>query len=144
MIRKAELTDIFNISKMEAAVLGSTLGVDFFYNELSLNDMARYYVYTINDEIVGYVGFRLYDNEAEMMNFVINHDYQNKGYGQELLDYFLAYIKTYPIYKISLEVRKSNKKAIRFYIKNGFTKSHNKKNYYMNEDAYVYIKEVNL
>lgn len=142
MIRRANINDIFAIAKTENEVLGFTLGTDFLYNELSASDIAHYFVYELNKEIIGYVGFRIYDNNAEMMNFVIGKHYQNHGYGQAMFDYFIEYSKVYQINFITLEVRKSNKKAIRFYTRNGFTKSYVKENYYKNEDAIVYLKEV--
>jgi [ribosomal protein S18]-alanine N-acetyltransferase len=43
---------------------------------------------------------------------------------------------------LTLEVRKSNKGAQALYEKFGFKKSHIRKDYYITEDAVVYVKEV--
>ena len=44
--------------------------------------------------------------------------------------------------KIFLEVREKNAPAISLYIKNGFVKISERKNYYGDENAVVYIKEI--
>lgn len=142
MIRKMTLNDIFKVSEIEKIVLGNTLGVKFLFDELSVNPFSQYFVYEINSEVVGYVGYRVYDDVAEMLNFVIDDKHQNQGIGQELFDYSLEHISKMNVKSISLEVRKSNTKAKRFYLKNGFEKSYVRKNYYENEDALVYIKGV--
>lgn len=142
MIRKMIISDIVKVTQIESKVLGNTLGIDFLYDELNVNPFAHYFVYLINNEIIGYIGFRIYDDSAEMMNFVINTNHQNQGYGQELFDYCLEYITNLNVKNISLEVRKSNTKAKRFYTKNGFLKAYTRKNYYENEDALVLMKEV--
>lgn len=142
MIRKAELNDLFEISNIEREELGESLGVDFLTNELTLNKDSLYFVYTIDETLIGYIGFRIYDEEAEMMNFVITKKHQNKGYGTDLLNYFIKISKIYNISRISLEVRETNTKAIKFYKKHNFVKTRVKNNYYKNEDAFVLYKEV--
>jgi ribosomal-protein-alanine N-acetyltransferase len=96
----------------------------------------------MHKEIVAYVGFRAIDELAEMMNFVVDLDYQDQGIGSQLMVYVLDYLKNLGVLKIALEVRKSNKRARHFYEKFGFKASHTRANYYEKEDAIVYIKEV--
>lgn len=142
MIRKAKVEDIFSIEKLEKASFETSLGINFLLNEIESNELAHYFVIDLNKEIIGYIGVRIYDDSCEIFNFVIKETYQNQGYGQMLLDYLIEYIKLFKVTNINLEVRKSNKKALRFYYKNDFLKSHIRKDYYINEDALVLIKEV--
>lgn len=142
MIRKMELNDIFFVSKIEKEVFGNTLGEKFLFDELTINPFSHYFVLEENKIIIGYIGYRVYDENAEVLNFLIDSEYQGVGNGQSLFDYTLDYIINLGVKVVSLEVRKSNTKAKRFYLKNGFIKSHIRKNYYENEDALVYIKEV--
>lgn len=142
MIRKAEVKDIFYIVKLEKKVFSSSLGEQFILQELTENPFSHYFVYVKSLEVIGYIGFRVYDNQAEMMNYLISPDYQNQGLGTELLTYSLAYLNTLDVKVITLEVRKSNKKAQYIYENFGFKVSHIRKKYYENEDGYVYIKEV--
>ncbi len=142
MIRKATINDVFNLDIIEKEVLTNTLGVNFIFNEIENNPIAHYFVFDLNNEIIGYIGSRIYDDVCEVFNFVVKKAYQKQGYGQELFNHLLAYIKPMNVKTISLEVRKSNKTALRFYYKNDFLKSHVRKNYYLIEDAIVLIKEV--
>jgi ribosomal-protein-alanine N-acetyltransferase len=123
-------------------VLNETLGEKFLYQEIQENPLALYYVYELNKEVIGYIGFRLDLDKAEMMNVVVNKLYQNEGYGQKLISYGLNQLIALDVKTISLEVRQSNLRAQHIYEKLGFKQSHLRKNYYKNEDAIVYIKEV--
>lgn len=142
MIRKASLNDVPAIHHLEKRVLGDGLGQSFLYDELAINPFGHYFVYEKNKEIVAYVGFRAIDDNAEMMNFVVDLDYQNQGIGSELMAYVLNYLEALGVLKIALEVRKSNKRARHFYEKFQFKSSHIRNNYYEKEDAIVYIREV--
>lgn len=142
MIRKAIVEDVFILDEIESEVLTNTLGVNFLFNEIQNNDIAHYFVYELNKEIIGYIGVRIYDDICEIFNFVVKQKYQNQGYGLKLFKHLLNYTKILNVKTISLEVRKSNKAALRFYYRNDFYKSHIRKNYYLVEDAIVLIKEV--
>lgn len=142
MIRKTKINDIYELVNLEKMVFEQSLGESFLYDEFMLNPFAHYFVLEIDNLIIGYIGFRAIDDQAEMMNFAINPNKQKQGYGSNLLNFSIDYLQNLGVKKISLEVRVSNENAIKLYEKNGFIKSHTRKNYYEKEDAYVYIKEV--
>ena len=142
MIRKATLNDVPAIHLLEKHVLGDGLGESFLYDELAINPFGHYFVYDKNREIIAYVGFRAIDEHAEMMNFVVENEYQDQGIGSEIMIHALHYLTELGVLKIALEVRKNNKRARGFYEKFGFKSSHTRANYYDKEDAIVYIREV--
>jgi len=142
MIRKAIINDIIGLVKIEKKVFTESLGESFLYDEFLLNPFAHYFVYEVNNKVVGYIGFRAIDEHAEVMNFCMDPDYQGQGFGTELFNHSVDYLKSLGVKTMLLEVRKSNKKAQAFYERFGFAKSHVRKNYYKTEDAYVLIKEV--
>ena len=144
MIRKAIPSDIFHMVKLEKSAFKTTLGEKFLLQELNDNPFSFYYVYVLNKTVIGYIGFRVYDDQAEMMNFVVSNDHQDEGYGSQLLSYCLDELEKKDVKTISLEVRKSNKKAQHVYEKMGFKLSHIRKKYYENEDGYVLVKEVTM
>jgi len=144
MIRKAIPNDIFHMVRLEKSAFKTTLGEKFLLQELNDNPFGFYYVYEINKTVIGYIGFRVYDDQAEMMNFVVSLDHQDEGYGTQLLTYCLNELEKKHVKMISLEVRKSNKKAQHVYEKMGFKLSHIRKKYYENEDGYVLVKEVSV
>ncbi|PKK97574.1 MAG: ribosomal-protein-alanine N-acetyltransferase [Tenericutes bacterium HGW-Tenericutes-3] len=142
MIRKAIINDIDSLVKIEKMVFTESLGESFLYDEFLLNPFAHYFVYELNGQIIGYIGYRAIDANAEMMNFCMDPNYQGQGFGSQLFEHSVQYLKELKVKSLLLEVRKSNKKAQAFYERYGFTKSHIRKNYYKTEDAYVLIKEV--
>lgn len=142
MIRKTTIYDIPSIVKLEEKIFHHTLGATFLLDELESNPFAHYVCYELNSSVIGYIGLRLIDDTIEIMNFLIDEDYRGEGYGKALMDYVFDLAKKEHVKTIVLEVRKSNQKAQSFYTHFGFKKSHIRKNYYENEDAYVYVKEV--
>ena len=142
MIRKAKINDIDYLVKIEKKVFTESLGESFLYDELSLNPFAYYFVYELNKVVIGYIGFRAIDHNAEVMNFCMDPEYQGQGFGTELFNYSVEYLRSIDVKSLLLEVRKSNNKAQAFYERFGVVKSHIRKNYYKTEDAYVLIKEV--
>jgi [ribosomal protein S18]-alanine N-acetyltransferase len=142
MIRKATPNDIVFIVNLENNVFTQTLGENFLYDELMLNPFSHYFVIEEQNQLIGYIGFRAFDENSEMMNFAIDPKYQHQGYGSKLLSFGLEHLKSLDVKTLVLEVRKSNKNAQKLYEKFGFTQSHIRKNYYEKEDAIVYIKEV--
>jgi len=143
MIRYMEEKDILKVVSLEKKIFKESLGEEFLYNELKLNPYQKYFIYEINDELIGYIGLRVYDKDAEVLNFLINEDYQNKGYGKKLMAFILKYLKESKVETLTLEVSVLNKKAINFYKKHKFEIINVRKNYYKNNvDAYVLKKEV--
>lgn len=142
MIRKMTTDDIYQVQNLEEKIFGQSLGVNFFYDELTINPFAHYYVLIEENMIIGYIGYRAYDSNVEVLNFLIDEKYQSIGFGTSLFSDSLKELSEFEIASLSLEVRRSNTKAINFYTKMGFKYSHVRTNYYGDEDALVYIKEV--
>ena len=141
-IRKATVEDILSIVNLEQEVFNESLGESFLYDEMILNPFSYIIIGEIEGNMVGYLGLRI-DEKAEIMNFAIAPKEQRKGYGRALLMHALDYLKERQIKTLSLEVRKSNTIAQHLYLSLGFKLSHIRKDYYQNEDAIVFIKEVN-
>lgn len=77
----------------------------------SILPKAEILVYTIDENIVGFIG--LNDNYIE--GIFIKKDFQGKGIGTELLKYLMKEKE-----ELSLRVYEKNAKAIRFYTNNSF------------------------
>lgn len=142
MIRQAKTDDIMAIVKLEKQGLRSTLGANFIYNEIVNNPFALYMVFELNAQVIGYIGYHVVDDKAEILNFVINKLHQGNGYGSKLLNDTLDEVTRLGVKTVSLEVRVSNKWAQKLYEKYGFLPAYRREKYYDNEDAIVYIKEV--
>lgn len=142
MIRKATLSDVISIAKLEKLTFPEPLSESFLYDEIALNPFAYYVVYEENHEIIGYMGLRTVDEHAEVMNFAVSEPHRHMGVGSSILEFVLSYLKQIHVSMVTLEVRKSNRGAQALYEKFGFKKTHIRKDYYITEDAIVYVKEV--
>jgi len=93
----------------------------------------------LSSQILGYVcGIQVLD-EFSLTNISVKKDYQNRGFGFQLLEYVLARLIADSCKYCYLEVRVSNTKAVSLYEKFGFEKIGIRKGYYSNpiEDAYL-------
>ena len=137
MVREASVKDAYYIHLLDSSIFEDSLGLTFITNDLEKNSLAHYFVYEDNDEIVGYIGSWISDNTT-ILNFCVKKEYRGKGIGRLLLEEVLKIKEG----SITLEVRKSNLKAISFYEKNGFQSVLIRPNYYSNgEDAILMLRK---
>lgn len=143
MIRAATVSDLDEIVILEEKVLKHSLGISFLRQELIDNPASSIYVYELNKRIIGYIGYRLTDLYGEMLNLVVDIEYQNQGIGTKLMTFIINELYASGAESLVLEVRKSNLKAIKFYEKFGAYRINTLTNYYEgSEDALVMIMEV--
>lgn len=102
------------------------------------------YVLDFQSEPIAFLSLTFEGEEAEIDDLAIVPSLEGKGYASYLLKQVENEIKKKHIQQIFLEVRKSNKKAISLYEKNGFSFYRIRKNYYLSpvEDALCYRKEL--
>lgn len=107
-IRELKKEDIDRVVYLEETFLGESLGKEILEEECD-SKIAKFYVATIHDTIVGYIGRYAYLDEAEILNFVVDEAYQRQGIGQKLLNKIKEDLPS--LKKITLEVRASNQKS---------------------------------
>ncbi len=140
MIRRYQECDIDAIVDLELKTLNTTLGKDMLKNELD-NPFSYIFVYTVENNIVGYISYSFDGDIAEMLNFCVDTNMQGQGIGKELLEYTFNIFKDLSANSSILEVRESNYKAISLYNKFGYKKISVRKAYYSNgENALVLQK----
>ena len=102
-----------------------------FEDELNLA-CAQIFLYRAQaaKEPLGFVCFRVYQDEAELTNFAVKVQEQNKHFGTELLTFALTTLLARGIKKITLEVSAQNAKAKKIYTDFGFKKVSLRKNFY--------------
>ena len=90
-------------------------------------------------KIIGLAVLAFLFDHGDLCNLVVSPKYLGKGIGQELLSKCLEIAKQGNLNRILLEVRHSNHRAVRFYQRNDFRITANRKNYYSHpsEDAWV-------
>ncbi len=139
-INYMKLSDIDDISKVEAEAYGDHhWSRDSFVNELS-NNLARYYVArSMDGEILGYLGAWIILDEAHITTIAVSKKFRRQNVAQILLINFINDCYANKVKYITLEVRISNEPAINLYTKYGFNSLGTRKNYYQdnNEDALI-------
>lgn len=143
IIRKMDLSDIPFVYNEEVKIFGKSLGEKTLYNEIMYNDMSRYFIALVNGKRAGYIGAWLTIPNAEVLNMFVIDEFRKMGIGDSLLNEVICLCNELEIENITLEVRKSNDKAMNLYQKNGFKVVTVRKAYYSDgEDAFLMMKEL--
>jgi ribosomal-protein-alanine N-acetyltransferase len=143
-IREMTTDDIPEVVRMDKIVLGHTLGADTLQNELNENPFAHYFVMeeSMSGNLVGHIGLWIDAPNAQVMNFYLMPNCQHQGYGRQLFEFALDYLKAFSVGNLTLEVRESNLRAIHFYESLGFEMVAKRHHYYDNgEDALLMLKK---
>lgn len=103
------------------------------------NDTAHFYVALKDDEVVGYIGLYIVCESCFITNVAVFPQYRNQGIATALIRRAFLTATSRGTDFISLEVRKSNTKAISLYETLQFEEMGIRKNYYRNppEDALI-------
>jgi [ribosomal protein S18]-alanine N-acetyltransferase len=88
------------------------------------------WVMELGGAIAGYGILSLVVGEAHLLNICVAPEWQRRGYGRLLLEHFIELARERGAYQMLLEVRPSNKAAIRLYRARGFEETGQRKNYY--------------
>ncbi len=142
MIRTLEEKDLEQVLAIEQSVFTSPWPMREFLYELHENPFSNLIVMEEEGTIVGYCDYWILYEQAQIADIAVMTTYQRKGFAQQLMDYVVRMVEEQGCENISLEVRVSNTKAIRFYEKNGFITVNTRKDYYpdTHEDAYLMVK----
>ncbi len=96
----------------------------------SLNAGYSCWMYEYENTFVGYGVLMMGAGEAHLLNLGIAKDWQRQGMGRKLLQHLIKIAREYQADMMFLEVRPSNKSAIRLYEDVGFNEMGIRKNYY--------------
>lgn len=137
---KAHINEVLEIEKSCFEIPWSKKS---FEDELNKKYMAIYLVALENEKVVGYGGMWHIINEGHITNIAIHKDYRKKGIGTKIVSRLIEVAKEKEMIGITLEVRKSNEKALNLYKKQGFILEGIRKEYYENkEDALIMWKYI--
>lgn len=159
-IRPMERRDIPVVHRIEVESFSLPWSQTAFYNELSDNQMAMYYVMEVIESdlqgnafqvkditkepnslnsIIGYVGAWIILDEAHITTIAVDQQFQGYGFGSHLIEHLISEALNVGCKQMTLEVRVSNEKAIQLYKKHGFKEAGIRKKYYSDnqEDAII-------
>lgn len=138
--------DLEEIIKIEEELYHKPWKIEDFMYELHNNPYAYYLKMQDKEskEIMGYIGFWIKFDQAEITKVSIAKKYQGHKLSKILMEDCERRVKLAQCINITLEVRVSNIVAISLYTKCGFKIVATRKKYYENgEDAYLMLKEFN-
>lgn len=145
IVNKMTLDDLSSIKDILISDFDDFWSYDIFKEEL-MCDNSYFIVAKDKDndnEIVGFAGFKVVFDEADIMNIVVKKIYRNTGIGSVLLEHIISYAKAQNLKTITLEVNDHNLSAIRLYDKFNFDHIGIRKKYYNGEsDAIIMSKKI--
>lgn len=144
VIRPMRKEDILRVSEIERLSFPTPWSCGIFSSELDEKDSSFYYVAEYEHEVIAYMGYWRVGNEAHLVNLAVHPAFRRKGVGSKLLTYALNNAKGQGLDTITLEVRRSNLAAQKFYDKFAFRKIAIRPDYYVEvgEDALVYWRKI--
>ena len=134
-----------SVSDLDSIKLTLESDFDDFWNynvlksELN-NPNSKYIVAKIDNTIVGFAGFIILYDEADISNIVVNKNYRHMGIGTLMLEELICMAKSLNLNSLNLEVNSSNVFAINLYKNFSFVENGFRKNYYNNSDDAILMR----
>ncbi len=134
--RRMEPGDVAQITRLERAIFNDAWPAESFMAEIENTRVSYPVVMEENGDIAGYaVVWRIAD-EVQINNMAVVPEQRGKGYGSALLAHIFETMEPFNV--AWLEVRVSNRAAIRLYEKFNFKTRYLRKAYYSDgEDALI-------
>ena len=131
--------DIPDVSRIERASFTTVWPTDAFYNELSTNKLAHYFVGKLDGRIVAYGGIWVILEDSHITTVAVDPNLRGRGLGEAMVLKLIDEGIERGAAWMTLEVRESNVSAQQLYRKYGFTTVTTRKGYYSddNESALV-------
>ncbi len=113
-----------------------------FVDEITVNNMAMYFVALCNEQVIGYGGMWKILDEGHITNIAVHPEFRRCGAASVIIEKILEISGEKGIKSLTLEVRKSNIAAQNLYQKYGFKSEGIRKGYYSDtgEDALIMWK----
>lgn len=115
---------------------------EFKNNYLKDNPFTKWYIYELNNEIVGFINIDIIYEKAEIEYIYVVEKWRKNKIATKLLKKAEKDLINKKVSTITLEVNVNNFSAIKFYEKNEYKKINIRKHYYGNDDAYLMLKEL--
>lgn len=142
IIREAQEKDIPSLYEIGKRIHGFDAEKELpFYSDSMGFEL--YVLENDDEELLGFTCMRFDDEtEAEIDYIAIKEEEEGKGYATKFLSELFLELKSHGYQKIFLEVRSKNARAIALYERLGFKQFRIRKNYYYDDDAICYMKEI--
>jgi len=136
--------DLQQVYALENLCYTTPWSPDSFKYEIG-NKEAILKVAVFNSQIIGYVCIRTILDMTHLLNFTVSPEFRRRGIGNMLLKNAIEELKHLkPGTKLTLEVRRSNIPAIRFYEEFGFKVTGSRKKYYQKPEDDAILMELDI
>jgi ribosomal-protein-alanine N-acetyltransferase len=132
-------SDIAAVMRIERACFSTVWPSDAFYNELSTNKLAHYFVGRVEDRIVAYGGVWVILEDSHVTTLAVDPEYRGRRFGEVLMLRLIDEAIERGAAWMTLEVRESNAIAQRLYRKYGFTTVTMRSGYYSDDNESALI-----
>jgi len=131
--------DLRGVLRIETEVFPNPWSHRLFVEELAQRKSRAYRAAWIGDEIVGFAGLMLIDDEAHVNNIAVDPTWQGRGLGRLILLDMTRVALELGSRHLTLEVRVGNQSAVALYRRFGMAPVGVRRNYYpeTGEDALV-------
>lgn len=149
-IRDVEASHISDLMRIADETNLSHWSAQSYLEEMKNPDAIMLRLVTESNETIGFVVGRIIggvsetDFEAEIYNIAVTKGEHGNGRGQILFDAFSAACRERQSANIWLEVRESNRKAIAFYERNGFSPVQTRNHFYENPREHAILMKLRL
>lgn len=133
-ISRMRVEDIAEILRVEGMCFVTPWPRNAFYNELSENKLAHYFVGRIGNEIAAYGGLWVILEDAHITTVAVHPAHRRQRYGERMLIRLMDEAIERGACWVTLEVRESNVAAQGLYKKYGFTIVNTRRGYYSDND----------
>jgi ribosomal-protein-alanine N-acetyltransferase len=132
-------SDVSDVTRIERASFSTVWPSDAFYNELSTNRLAHYFVGLFDDRVVAYGGIWVILEDSHVTTLAVDPEYRGRRFGEVLLLRLIDEAIERGAAWMTLEVRESNAVAQRLYRKYGFTTVTMRTGYYSDDNESALI-----
>lgn len=132
-------SDLVAVTRIERASFSAIWPSDAFYNELSTNKLAHYFVGRYEDQVVAYGGIWVILEDSHVTTLAVDPAHRGRRFGEVLLLRLIDEAIVRGASWMTLEVRESNTVAQRLYRKYGFTTVTMRTGYYSDDNESALI-----
>ena len=142
MIRKMRRTDLNEVIEIENRCFPTPWTREQYEYELRDNPYSNLWVLEENGKVIGYYDLWIMFENADIASIAVDVPYRHMGYGEKLLKHLELQARNRECENIGLEVRVSNRDAIRLYERHDFFIIGTRRGYYDGEDGYRMMKGI--
>ena len=142
-IRKMTINDIDAVLEVETDVFTTTWSKQAFIDEYN-NSLTTYLLLCKEQQVIGYAGFWLVVDEAQVTNVAIKNFWQGLSLGRKLMQALIKEAQKQSAASISLEVRASNVIAQTLYFSLGFQQVGLRPAYYLDNQEHALLMQLTI